>query len=64
MAATVAVTSPDSVHPDAEAIRRLAAPAEGDRQTALTELYERWSARSWGMAVGRVRRFYPKALGS
>jgi hypothetical protein len=63
MAATAAVTSPDSIHPDADAIRRLGSPAESDRHAALTLLYTRWSARSLGMARGRVLRFYPKAWG-
>jgi len=63
MAATAAVASPDSVHPDAKTIRRLGCPAESDRHAALTDLYARWSKRSRGMAVGRVLRFYPKALG-
>src|SRR5689334_17088703 len=63
MAATAAVASPDSVHPDADIIRRLGSPAESDRHTALTELYARWWERSRRMAVGRVLRFVLKAPG-
>jgi hypothetical protein len=63
MAATAAVASSDSVHPDADAIRRLGSPAEADRHAALDHLCERWFARSMRMARGRVRRFYANAAG-